>query len=38
VLRNSNSKQISSVDVDTPQLAHTINWIVDCVKVLSESS
>ena len=38
VLRNSNSKQVGSVDVDAPQLAHTINWIVNCVKVLSETS
>lgn len=37
MLGDSHGEEISAVHVDTPKLAHPVNWIVNGVKVFCES-
>lgn len=37
VTSDSSSEQVGAVDVDTPELSHTVNGILDGVEVLGEA-
>lgn len=38
VLCNAGGKKIGAVNIDIPELSHTIDWVVDCLKVLGKAS
>lgn len=35
---NLGGKEVGAVDIDSPQLSHAINWVIDGFKVLCEAS
>lgn len=34
---NRSGKEIGAVNIDSPQLAHTVNWVLDGLEVLSKA-